>query len=360
MRTIDRIIITCCQRDFWLTRICVASIRYWHPDVPIGLLKDVSLGDFSTRELEEHWNVSPVIVPDPARGPFTKLEAFHLPGRQRILLLDSDTVFLGPLLEKLEACEGDFVVNWGGTKPLTPEKKQKHARNGYYLIPEIHRFFPDLEVPDFFFNSGHLVLTTSLLSRETVETNLEGTPPRQTLRNASVFRCYDQGLLNVLLRLMEQRGQCTVRTCDFVLWSRHPEMMDGLDIARLADRRGYPFLIHWAEAKSFCKSGFTRGDLLGFYEDYYYSRIPAGDWKRNLRLMRRARASLTPRIRAALVLSNYVFDPRKLIRLEKTPGKAADPCAHLAAPGRPKSQPLLSSPSRPCADAGSLPPSRRI
>ena len=38
MKPIDRIIIACCERDFWLTRICVASIRYWYPEIPIGLL----------------------------------------------------------------------------------------------------------------------------------------------------------------------------------------------------------------------------------------------------------------------------------------------------------------------------------
>ena len=344
MRTIDRIVITCCQRDFWLTRICVASIRYWYPDIPIGLLKDVSLGNFSTRELQEHWNVSLVAAPDPPRGIFTKLEAFYLPGHQRILLLDSDIIFLGPVLEKLEACDEDFVVNWGLTKPLSQEEKVRYARDGYYLIPEIHRAFPDLKVPDYFFNGGQLVLTSSLLSREAVEANLEGSPPRQTLRHASVFRCRDQSLLNVLLPQMEQKGQCTLRTCNFVLWSRHPEKVGALERERLADRQGYPFLLHWAEAKSFHKTGFARGDLLGFYEDYYYARIPAGDWKRSYRLIRRAKASLTPRIRSALALTNHEIDLRKLIHLEKNPTKEANPFAHLRALERRETDKVSTSP----------------
>lgn len=336
MKPLDRIVITCCQRDFWLTRICVASIRHWYPAIPIGLLKDVSLGDFCTRELEEHWDVSLVAVPDPPRGKFTKLEAFYLPGRQRILLLDSDIVFLGPVLEKLEAFDEDFVVNWGVTGPLTAEKKRLVARDGYYLIPEIHRAFPGFHVPDYFFNSGQIVLTSSVLAREVVEVNLEGAPPRQTLRQASVFRCYDQGLLNVLLPQMEQRGQCTVRTCNFVLWSRHPEKLEALEVGHLAERRGLPFLLHWAEAKSFHKTGFTRGDLMGFYEDCYYARIPGGDWKRTHRLIRRAKACLTPRMRSALALTNHAIDLRQLIRLEKNPTREANLLAHLCAAGRGK------------------------
>lgn len=45
------------RQDVHLARICVASIRYWYPDIPILLLKDLFHGDFSTREIEAHWDV---------------------------------------------------------------------------------------------------------------------------------------------------------------------------------------------------------------------------------------------------------------------------------------------------------------
>ena len=37
---IDSIVIACFKKDLHLMRICVASIRYWYPDVDIWLLKD--------------------------------------------------------------------------------------------------------------------------------------------------------------------------------------------------------------------------------------------------------------------------------------------------------------------------------
>ena len=55
---IEAIYIPCTRGDFRLTRICVASIRYWYSDIPIVLIKDLMNGDFDTTEVEKHFNVS--------------------------------------------------------------------------------------------------------------------------------------------------------------------------------------------------------------------------------------------------------------------------------------------------------------
>lgn len=324
MKPIDRILITCCQRDFWLTRICVASIRYWYPDIPIGLIKDTSLGDFSTVELEEVWKVSSVLAPDPPRGCYTKLEAFHLPGRERILMLDSDIVFLGRVLELLEARDEDFVVNWGGTRPLSDEEKRRYASNGYYDMDRLREFLPGFVVPDYFFNAGQMLITTSLVPRERVEGWLKGTPPRQAVRHSEFVFCEDQGILNIVLGGMAQEGRCSLGICDFVRWSIHPEMVRSIDLGEIRERRGIPALLHWAERKSFFKSGLIRGDILGFFEDYYYSRITQGEWKRNCRLFRRARKQVPSRTLKLIALSGKKIDLLKLARAERRRAPEAD------------------------------------
>ena len=53
---IEGVVISCYRFDLELTRICVASIRFWYPHVPIWLLKDRHYGDFNTREIERNWN----------------------------------------------------------------------------------------------------------------------------------------------------------------------------------------------------------------------------------------------------------------------------------------------------------------
>ena len=49
---VSRVYVSGYAKDLHLVRICIASIRYWYPDITIYLLKDTSQGDFDTEELE--------------------------------------------------------------------------------------------------------------------------------------------------------------------------------------------------------------------------------------------------------------------------------------------------------------------
>lgn len=51
---IDQVYITTSRHHIRCPRCCVASIRHWHPDVPIALLKDQIDGPYSIREIESH------------------------------------------------------------------------------------------------------------------------------------------------------------------------------------------------------------------------------------------------------------------------------------------------------------------
>ena len=52
-----KIAIACFRKDLNLLRPCVASIRYWYPEVEIFLIKDYKKGDFSTKEIERAFDV---------------------------------------------------------------------------------------------------------------------------------------------------------------------------------------------------------------------------------------------------------------------------------------------------------------
>src|SRR5215831_7303696 len=108
---IDGVVISCYRLDVELTRICVASVRFWYPHVPIWLLKDQQHGNFSTSEIEKYWNVR---VYPTSRKKFGwgvgKLEVMTELRRRRLLLLDSDTVFAGRVLNLLENFDEDLIV----------------------------------------------------------------------------------------------------------------------------------------------------------------------------------------------------------------------------------------------------------
>ena len=57
----DLTIVVCChKKDYFLARICVASIRYYYPSILIELVKDEGNGKFNTTELEKNLHVKAV------------------------------------------------------------------------------------------------------------------------------------------------------------------------------------------------------------------------------------------------------------------------------------------------------------
>src|SRR3954451_4831298 len=108
---IEGIVISCYPLDLQLTRICVASARLWYPQIPICLLKDRRFGDFDTREIEKHWNVQ--VYPTSQNtlgGGFGKLQVLTELPKRRLLVLDSDIVFAGRVIDRLEMFDEDFIV----------------------------------------------------------------------------------------------------------------------------------------------------------------------------------------------------------------------------------------------------------
>jgi hypothetical protein len=58
MQINDLTIVVCCnKKDFFFARICIASIRYYYPDINIELIKDPGNGKFNSGELEKYFNV---------------------------------------------------------------------------------------------------------------------------------------------------------------------------------------------------------------------------------------------------------------------------------------------------------------
>ncbi|MEP7274282.1 MAG: hypothetical protein ABI882_22500, partial [Acidobacteriota bacterium] len=99
---IDRIVIAGYKFDLRFTQCCVASIRHWYPQIPVSLIKDESHGAYDTEDLEAYWDVDTLPL---ERRIFSwgtpKLEALFLASGERCLILDSDIVFIGRVLDSL-------------------------------------------------------------------------------------------------------------------------------------------------------------------------------------------------------------------------------------------------------------------
>ena len=275
---IEHVYITSNRDDLRFTRCCVASIRRWYPEIPISLLKDDSNGAYSTRELEDAWDVTVFESDRPLPGrAWAKLEPMFGPGRRRCLILDSDIVFLGRVIESLEAVDSDFVVESMGGRP------EDRSRD-YFDLAALRDLDPDFAFPGYTFNCGQLVATSGILKRADFAPLVEfGETPRKT--RPDVFGASDQGILNYVVLKKAQEGELTLARVPFQRWGRS---LPGRQVStrELTTHSPHPYLVHWAGQKAKILRLVPNGYLLRHFEALYYTRIPRG---RRTRLRRTAR-----------------------------------------------------------------------
>ncbi len=277
---IEVIYIPCYKLDYRLTRICVASIRHWYPSIPIVLLKDLILGDFDSSELEKYFNVQ--IFPQNIRAygwGFSKLEAILQIEKKRFLMLDSDIVLVGPILEELEKYEEDWIV-------VEENYTEKDILKYYFDPNKLRQLDPDFVFPGFTFNSGQIVGTSGTLKRADFSKFLEWKEPRvQLFREAFTFGG-EQPLLNYMLMKKTQNGEISLKRLDFMKEGLNPTTAQ-VSIERLKNKEGYPFVIHWHDKKTNSMDPkmeeIPRNDILLFYEDKYYSGANIGSLLKFLR-----------------------------------------------------------------------------
>lgn len=278
MSRIDRIYIAAHRADLRLTRICVASIRCWYPQIPIFLLKDYVSGPFCTREIEEVWNVQLWPTAERSFGwGFIKLEPLFGPARIRYLILDSDIVFLGHVIEALEKFDTDFVVQ----QELQPESDVAPL---YFDSAKIRALInPRFSGPAFTFNSGQYVATSGLVRREDFGDLVVWSEPRR-VRYAEMFNPGDQGVLNYVINERAAAGGITVARTPFMKWGR--EEMSEFAVADLGEASPHPFVIHWAGLKKARLGQMLRADILRHFEDAYYAEVSNGFTRRRSRIVR--------------------------------------------------------------------------
>jgi hypothetical protein len=267
-RSIDRIYIATHRRDLRLTRICVASVRRWYPDIPIFLLKDESNGAFSTHEIEETWNVRVWPTKERSFGwGFIKLEPLFDPERHRFLTLDSDIVFVGRVIDALEQFDADFVVQ-EETQPASA------IPDLYFDAARIRASFnPRLRDPAFTFNTGQYVGTSGVLTRADFSEVVEWSAPRR-VRHPGMFNPSDQGVLNYVVLEKLAVGAISVERTPFMKWGK--DELSDFDVDSLGDDSPYPYLIHWAGLKKLRLRAMLRADILIHFEAAYYRRFAFG------------------------------------------------------------------------------------
>jgi hypothetical protein len=276
---IEGIVISCYSLDVQMTRLCVASVRFWYPHIPIWLLKDRHYGDFNTRDVERYWNVG--VYPERQKNlgwGFGKLEVMtELPPR-RLLLLDSDIVFAGRVIDRLESFDEDFIVtkeDYNATK----------VADQFFPLDKLRQLDPNFEYPGYNFNTGQIVTTTGHISKEDFDGLLDW--QARTAIHPEVFKNGEKGLFNYVVLRKAQQGKLTIRRESFMVWPGESVRVEHIQVNDFTPEGPHQQLIHWAGLRwGKTLEEMPRSEILLHFEKIYYRPVPVGAW---LRHWRRAR-----------------------------------------------------------------------
>jgi hypothetical protein len=266
-KSIDCIYLAACARDGRLTRICVASIRYFYPYVPIKILAGDILERGLARELQKYWNVGVADLPVADYGSgFVKLEPLFGPPGHRFLVLDVDTVLAGRVLDQRILSNAPFIVD----DEDLPDTELKRL---YYDWDKLREIDPAVLPARRAFNTGQWFGAAGILRREDFDPWVEWTLPRR-LKYPDRFMTGDQGVQNYIMLKKEACGELHLDRRAIMRWPGHS--LAELNVASVATGKAPPVVVHWAGMKSMFLRSMAASELLRFFERYYYSKLPAG------------------------------------------------------------------------------------
>jgi hypothetical protein len=268
---IDCVYIAACARDARLTRICVASIRYFYPEIPIRLLAGDILQRGLAEELHRYWSVELVALPKGDYGwGMVKLEPLFGPAGQTFLVVDVDTAFTGRVLDIRAESDAPFFVD-------DEQLSDADFKRLYYDWDKLREIDPRAQSARAAFNVGQWFGTAGLVRREEFNRWIEWTLPRR-LRYPQYFMGGDQGVINYVILQKEVFEGLRIERRTIMRWPGHS--MDGLNAETISKRSAPPRIIHWAGMKKTSLRHMVGSDILLYFERFYYSRLPAGALRR--------------------------------------------------------------------------------
>lgn len=269
---IDVVYVFCCKKDFYLTRVCIASIRYWNKAIPISLIKDNSHGFFDTSEMEKsfHLDIAPILLNN--LGFYSKLYPFFNGNGERAILMDSDIVWVGNLIQHLEKFDEDLVI-----QGYSPDRVQQEMEKWFFNLANLQSYYPDYSYPGYLFNCGQMILNTTKFGPQDFSNCIEWKENMRPYKE-NVFIGEDQGILNYVVAAKKKKGEISIRLHNFFLWGWDP-LARQIKAKDVNDFKGLPVMIHWYGSKNGLLSFLPNSELLKFYEKYYYQFLKLGNIK---------------------------------------------------------------------------------
>lgn len=277
---IDRILVACCKKDYYLTRICIASIRYWNKSIPIDLLKDLSAGNFNTTELEQTFTVGLAQLPFKKMGAYSKLYPFISSKKERVFIVDSDIVFLGDIIPHLQQFSEDILI-----QTYSPKELEEEMSKWFFKFEKSNHLFEKYKYPGFLFNSGQMVINTGIFPSPEVM-KLVIWDENTTVKDVATFKCQDQGVINFIFADLVKRKSITHAHVDLFEWGWTYDQ-NRFSIEHVKKGKGTPLLLHWYGEKKGLLSSIPQNELLYFFEQVYFAQFKLGRLKLHFERLKR-------------------------------------------------------------------------
>lgn len=257
-------------KDFFLTKICIASIRHFYPDVEIFIVKDELNGKFSTKLLERTYNAKIFKLSKKHFGWSAAKIHFLIENNEDklFLCLDSDIVFIGPVLEKFENLNSDFCISPEYCEEPIPIDTQ----SVYFDMNKIKNNFEKYRFPGYFFNAGQTLVNPSKFSRKYFDKLFE--PDRYPYyTNMKDFPMVDQSILNFVIPILETENKIIVSKIEFMNWSvSFFSVKENNELEILNENHKY--LVHYAGDTRTTHLNLMKGNkLLYFFKSSYFQRL---------------------------------------------------------------------------------------
>lgn len=271
------VVVFCNKNDLYLTRICVASIRYFYPEVPVVLVKDFMNGNFSTKEIERIYNVK-IYELGIRKFGWAAAKTFFLlraPTGKRYIILDSDIVFTDPFLERVNSKleNADIVVS----ADYLEDPAEDWVKSIYFDIKKVKAYDPAYQYPGYFFNTGQLFIKGGAISAEQIGDLFSDRFPYW--KKQDVFPVVDQSAYNYLFPKLQQEKKLRLAEDSFMIWSESSTAKI-ISLKTIIDGNFNGGLIHWAGAKRTpVLKKMSKSDILLFFQKEYYRKISFGRFK---------------------------------------------------------------------------------
>ena len=262
---VERIYIATYKYDWNFAKICISSIRYWYPEIPICILKDMTAGYFETKIVLKDWNLEEIELGEKSWGwGFSKLLPMFNKKRESYLVLDADTVLLGPLLDKIQNIDADFIVD----DEVQPKERFNEI---YYNLDLIGTIDVNFKYPGYSFNSGQVFGSSGIFTKHDFEETLTWSNPPKS-KFPEIIPNGDQSQLNFQIHKWEALKKIKVARLKLMVYPENP-LNFKIDLQKIINKEpDYPFIIHWAGMKYKRITDLNYSEVLNFYKDQFFSK----------------------------------------------------------------------------------------